>query len=168
MRTGDFSGENLNHIFDDINYDLNLLYSKPCDYTSNLILNHLRDKIFILEYTIKAITPTISLQPQPLPIQPEEYPDNQSQIPMQPVSSENNAMFTSQDLSGFDGMNGNPAYVAINGIVYDVTDNAAWAAATHFGLRAGNDLTGEFASCHAGQPILSKLKVVGRLVDNEK
>jgi membrane-associated progesterone receptor component len=103
-----------------------------------------------------------------LPIQPEEYPDNQSQIPMLPVSSENNAMFTSQDLSGFDGMNGNPAYVAINGIVYDVTDNAAWAAATHFGLRAGNDLTGEFASCHAGQPILSKLKVVGRLVDNEK
>lgn len=163
-----FLSENLNYIFDDINYDLNLLYSIPCDDTRYLVLNHLRDKIHMLEYTIKATNPRNSLKSQPLPITPEEYSDDQWQDPMQPVSSRNNVTFTSKDLSGFDGMNGNPAYVAINGIVYDVTDNAAWAAATHFGLRAGKDLTGEFASCHAGQPVLSKLKVVGRLVDHEK
>jgi predicted heme/steroid binding protein len=57
----------------------------------------------------------------------------------------------------------NPAYVAINGTVYDMTNVAAWAAATHFGLTAGRDLTNEFASCHAGQQILNKLKVVGRM-----
>jgi predicted heme/steroid binding protein len=72
--------------------------------------------------------------------------------------------FTLQELPKYDGKVGNPAYVAVNGIVYDVTNNAAWAAATHFGLTAGKDLTNEFASCHAGQPILSKLKVVGKLV----
>ncbi len=74
-------------------------------------------------------------------------------------------LFTRSELSKYDGMNGNPAYVAINGVVYDVTNNAAWAAASHFGLSAGRDLTGAHTSCHANQDVLSKLKVVGRLDD---
>lgn len=72
-------------------------------------------------------------------------------------------IFTPADLSRYTGKDGNPAYVAINGIVYDVTNNAAWGGATHFGLAAGTDVTNQFASCHAGQPILSKLKVVGKM-----
>lgn len=71
--------------------------------------------------------------------------------------------FTVAELAGYNGRDGNPAYVAVNGSVYDVTNNAGWAAATHFGLTAGRDLTSEFASCHAGQPILSRLKVVGKI-----
>ena len=78
--------------------------------------------------------------------------------------SQNEIEFTIQELARFNGKNGNPAYVAVNNIVYDVTNNAAWAAASHFGLVAGKDLTSEFVSCHAGQTILSKLKVVGKLI----
>ncbi|HBN84328.1 MAG TPA: cytochrome B5 [Clostridiales bacterium] len=74
-------------------------------------------------------------------------------------------LFTMQDLSRYNGRDGNPAYIAVNGVVYDVTSNAAWGGATHFGLSAGTDVTSQFASCHAGQPILSKLKVVGKLVE---
>jgi predicted heme/steroid binding protein len=74
-------------------------------------------------------------------------------------------LFTRSELSKYDGKNGNPAYVAVDGVVYDVTNNAAWAAASHFGLSAGRDLTGAHASCHANQDVLSKLKVVGRLDD---
>ncbi len=72
-------------------------------------------------------------------------------------------MFTPEELSRYNGRNGNPAYVAVNGIIYDVTNNAAWGGATHFGLTAGTDVTNQFASCHAGQPVLSKLKVVGKM-----
>jgi len=74
-------------------------------------------------------------------------------------------LFTRSELSKYDGMNGNPAYVAVDGVVYDVTNNAAWAAASHFGLSAGRDVSGAHASCHANQDVLSKLKVVGRLDD---
>lgn len=129
---------NLEHIVSEINHDINLLYVIPCVYTRNIILNHLRDRIFMLESVMKAVN--------------------------QPTIPESQATFTLQQLAGFDGKDGNLAYVAVNGTVYDVTNNAAWAAATHFGLTAGKDLTNEFASCHAGETILSKLKAVGKLV----
>lgn len=104
------------------------------------------------------------------PFQPSRllYPDVQRQRQIQsptPAGNPNGQTFTREQLTQFTGMNGMPAYVAVNGVVYDVTNNAAWSLATHFGLKAGNDLTGEFASCHAGQNwILAQLKPVGRLV----
>lgn len=162
MGVQDFSGKNLDRIMAEINYDINLLYVIPCVYTRNLILNHLRDRISMVESVTAAMSQTV--QPQPLLLQPGVTPIADPPASQQPTTLGNQATFTLQELSKYDGNGGNPAYVAVNGIVYDVTNNATWAAATHFGLSAGKDLTNEFASCHAGQPILSKLKVVGKLV----
>ncbi len=75
-----------------------------------------------------------------------------------------NRDITLQDLAQYNGKNGKPAYVAVNGVIYDVTGNAAWAAATHFGLTAGKDLSNEFSACHKGSEILKKLIVVGKLI----
>lgn len=85
---------------------------------------------------------------------------DENQVP----ASDNRTDLTAEELSQYTGKNGNPAYVAINGIIYDVTNSAAWAAASHFGLTAGKDLTSEFASCHTGEHILNKLTVVGKLI----
>lgn len=86
-------------------------------------------------------------------------------LPTPPISQSNQRTFTIGELATFTGKNGRPSYVAVNGIVYDVTNNSTWAAATHFGLVAGKDYTQEFASCHAGQQsILASQPVVGRLV----
>lgn len=74
-------------------------------------------------------------------------------------------VFTMDELIKYDGTNGNPAYVAVGGVVYDVTNNPAWAAGNHFGLKSGGNYTDEFAACHANQDILSKLKQIGRLQD---
>lgn len=72
-------------------------------------------------------------------------------------------IFTLQELVKFNGKNGNPAYIAVDGVVYDVTFEATWAAGKHFGLEAGNDLSNEFKKCHEDQAILSKLKKIGVL-----
>jgi predicted heme/steroid binding protein len=88
----------------------------------------------------------------------------QMQVSPAALAHHNQRDLTLQELAKFNGKDGNPAYVAVSGTVYDVTNNAAWAAASHFGLKAGKDLTNEFASCHAGQTILNKLKVVGKLI----
>lgn len=71
--------------------------------------------------------------------------------------------FTLTELAKYDGAMGRPAYVAVNGIVYDVSNEATWGGASHFGLMAGKDLTAQFQSCHGTENILSKLPKVGIL-----
>ncbi|MEH7441419.1 cytochrome b5 domain-containing protein [Bacillus sp. JJ1122] len=111
-------------------------------------------------------THLFSSQPQPayLVTEPSRI-QPQTGIPVTQPSNPNGQTFTKEQLAQFTGLNGMPAYVAVNGVVYDVTNNAAWSLATHFGLSAGKDWTAEFASCHAGQQwILAQLKPIGRLV----
>ena len=80
------------------------------------------------------------------------------------ITQPNQRIFTIEELANYDGKDGKPAYVAVEGTVYDVTNNRTWAAATHFGLVSGKNHTQEFATCHAGQQsILQTLPVVGRL-----
>ncbi len=72
--------------------------------------------------------------------------------------------FTVEELSQFDGRKGNKAYVAIDGIVYDVTGNASWRNGRHKrGLRAGNDLSGMLRKSPHGNSVLKKMAIVGRL-----
>ena len=73
-------------------------------------------------------------------------------------------VFTLAELSQYTGKDGSPAYVAVNGVVYDVTNNPLWAGGNHFfGLTAGRDLSYEFQMCHPGALVLSVLPVVGTL-----
>ena len=61
-------------------------------------------------------------------------------------------------------MNGNLAYVAVDGIVYDVTPIKAWTNGSHYGVKAGTDATEFFKTCHQNEKeLLQKLKVVGTL-----
>lgn len=143
----DISQRILKLVAESDNY-LNLYYWTPCIYEKNVILNQLRYKLREIAYLSNLACLKAS------PVQ-GCFAENTTQ---------NERDFTIENLAKFNGMDGNPAYVAVNGMVYDVTNNAAWAAASHFGLQAGKDLTNEFASCHAGQSILSKLKTVGKLV----
>lgn len=71
--------------------------------------------------------------------------------------------FTLSELAQYDGSVGNPAYVAVNGIVYDISNEAAWGGGSHFGLMAGKDLTQQFQSCHGSANILEMLPKVGIL-----
>lgn len=70
--------------------------------------------------------------------------------------------FTRQELARFTGQGGRPAYVAVENVVYDVTNVPAWRMGTHGPHTAGQDLTIFFRSQH-DLSILQRLPKVGVL-----
>ncbi|MDA5388757.1 MULTISPECIES: cytochrome b5 domain-containing protein [Loigolactobacillus] len=70
--------------------------------------------------------------------------------------------FTKAELAKFDGKNGNKAYVAIDGAVYDVTNVPQWAEGQHHGHVAGHDLSEAITKAPHKKSVLQKLTVVGK------
>ena len=72
--------------------------------------------------------------------------------------------FTLEELAEYDGRDGRPAYVAYEGVVYDVSESAMWSEGDHEGQHsAGGDLTEE----HEDAPhdiYVTDFPEVGRLV----
>lgn len=71
-----------------------------------------------------------------------------------------------EELKAFNGLNGQPAYIAVDGIIYDVTGIGVWSGGVHKGFEAGNDLTADFKeksphdlSILDGVPIIGRVKV---------
>jgi predicted heme/steroid binding protein len=72
--------------------------------------------------------------------------------------------FTLEELAQYNGKDGNPAYVAVNGKVYDVTDVPAWRGGSHQGaVVAGVDATEFISKSPHGASVLNGLKIVGTL-----
>lgn len=83
-----------------------------------------------------------------------------------PVVDEDLEVFTREELAEFDGQDGNPAYIAVDGIVYDVTDSNLWQNGEHNGFEAGRELTQELGeSAPHDESVLERLPVVGALQD---
>lgn len=83
-----------------------------------------------------------------------------------PTESEEGLELTLEELRAFDGQNGNKAYIAVDGNVYDVTDLPPWAGGIHNDFPAGQDYTKEIkeVSPHGLTPI-EDLEPVGTIVD---
>ncbi len=91
--------------------------------------------LFILLMTTSCSGGETQVDPyeQPEPIEPAE-----SQTVL---NEEDLRTFTLEELAEFDGKDGAKAYVAVQGVVYDVTDLEKWEGGIHNGYDAGQDLT---------------------------
>lgn len=76
--------------------------------------------------------------------------------------------FTLEELSQYDGRNGADAYIAYEGVVYDVTNVSAWSGGSHNGYSAGNDLTDALNNVapHSSSN-LTQYPIVGFLVNED-
>ena len=79
---------------------------------------------------------------------------------------EGQLVLTLEELAKYNGKDGQPAYVAVDGVIYDVSDKPAWKNGEHNGYSAGQDLTEiiKTKSPH-GVSKLSGLPVVGKLAE---
>ncbi len=74
--------------------------------------------------------------------------------------------FTEKELAQYNGKNGNPAYVAYKGKVYDVSTSFLWKNGEHQVFHnAGVDLTDALDQAPHGEDALDKFTVVGVLRD---
>ncbi len=85
---------------------------------------------------------------------------NESEAP----AEDGDRVFTLEELAEYDGLDGQDAYVAVDGVVYDVTDSDMWDAGGHNGYQAGQDLSEEIKEISPhGVSVLDRMPVVGTL-----
>jgi predicted heme/steroid binding protein len=73
---------------------------------------------------------------------------------------------TKIELAKHDGRDGRPAYVAVNGTIYDVTASPLWQGGDHQGAhQAGHDLTEELKSAPHVRAVVERFPVVGQLAE---
>ena len=67
-----------------------------------------------------------------------------------------------ENLNLYNGEEGMPAYIAVNGIVYDISESSEWKNGRFLGVKAGVDLSKELSN-ESGEvlKVLSRFKVVG-------
>jgi predicted heme/steroid binding protein len=73
---------------------------------------------------------------------------------------------TTTELAMYDGSGSNAAYIAYNGVVYDVTGVSAWSSGSHGGVSAGTDVTSVINSAPHGTSVLEGLVIVGEIITN--
>lgn len=72
--------------------------------------------------------------------------------------------FTELELRQFDGQRGHPAYIAYDGVVYDVSQSTLWRRGEHKDLHyAGLDLTRALRKAPHDARVFERVPRVGRL-----
>lgn len=71
---------------------------------------------------------------------------------------------TTEELAKFDGCNGQPAYVAVSGVIYDVSASGLWQGGNHVDQhQAGRDLTEELKKAPHVRTLIERFPTIGRL-----
>lgn len=144
-------------------------------YAANLLKDHGFENVYILEGGITAWkgggeTIRSSRLDKPASIAP--YPQDLKIALYHPKGKTYNEeiRITRQELKLFDGKEGHPAYVAIDGTIYDVTQSRLWRGGAHDPSHgkafAGQDLTFVIKDSPHGAKELKKFPVVGHLIED--
>ncbi|HBI6896858.1 cytochrome b5 domain-containing protein [Clostridium perfringens] len=83
--------------------------------------------------------------------------------------SNNMLILTKEELANFNGENGNPAYISIDGIIYDISNIELLKQSPYNSLKLGSDVTETFYELNDGdESILRDIPMVGLLAEPEE
>lgn len=117
----------------------------------------------ILVFTLAACAPS---EEKPAEAPPHETTEEVTEDTPSESSDDLEKEFTLEELAKFNGKDGNKAYVAVDGYVYDVTDVPPWNGGEHNGYEAGKDLSEEIKTKSPHGPgKLEGVPIVGKLVE---
>jgi predicted heme/steroid binding protein/rhodanese-related sulfurtransferase len=146
-------------------------------YSANLLADHGFTNVYVLEGGVAAwnaggqiIYPTNSRVPGTV----AAYPKDLHKILIHPPDKKYDTRIhiTAEELNQYDGKNGRPAYVAVNGVIYDLTASRLWRGGehdpSHGEALAGRDLTETLKDSPHGDKHLKNFPVVGSLVFTDK
>ncbi len=95
---------------------------------------------------------------------PEDTTEQTDEAADDVITADDIDYFTADELTEYNGKDGNPAYVAVGDVVYDVTDAAGWEDGVHEGgIEAGNVYDEEDFSGPHGTEVLEELPIVGTI-----
>ena len=119
----------------------------------------------VLEIDLSNVTPTPLLTPTIAP--PTAAPTaTPTATPVSTPSAVNGTLeLTLEQLKQYNGTNGNPIYIAVDGVIYDVTNDRHWKSGSHQGYSGGKDLTDAIMDkAPHGTNVLDGVPVVGKLI----
>ena len=75
-------------------------------------------------------------------------------------------LMTIEELAQFNGKEENLAFVAVDGQVYDVSNEPNWRNGDHNGQQAGQDVSAYITGAPHGKGILERFTVVGKIIND--
>ncbi len=72
--------------------------------------------------------------------------------------------FKAEEISKYTGKGGNPAYIVVDGLVYDVTDSPKWKSGKHGGVKTGEDGSIKIKKSPHKHRVLQNIPLVGKIV----
>lgn len=115
-----------------------------------------------------AVDPVMMDEPEyAVQIEEKEVPLSDGIVDEEGAELQANGMIllTLEELTTYNGKDGMPAYVAVDGLIYDVSEHPEWTAGEHGGNMAGTDISAMLKAAPHGIGKLGDIPRVGTLVD---
>ncbi len=96
--------------------------------------------------------------------EPDTTPPTTETVPPTTDTEQISKTYTLDELSQYNGTDGNKSYIAFNGKVYDVSDMTEFSETGEFFGKAGLDLSEELKASPEYEVMLNNTPIVGTLV----
>ena len=119
------------------------------------------------EPVVEPVTPPVT-EPVDEPVEEEPVTEDEEPVtetvddePEEEETTQSN-VFNAQTLANYDGLEGRLAYIALDGVVYDVTGHLMWPNGLHRGyFQAGKDYSAQIPASHRRDMRYDELPKVG-------